>query len=131
MSHIFEVIPKEAKGVKRTAQVIEPLQVIPKSSTASTRAKVSIRLGVGVMPPHYRCVDRLLPLSTVHLSPSTHVCTSSPLSGFQSHHRKMNFNPTSCLVARNSAKSRKILVQKRRRMYPDGGFQAILESPME
>jgi hypothetical protein len=38
------------------------------------------------------------------------------------------------LVARNSANSQKSpdrFMQKRRRMYPHGGFQAILESPME
>jgi hypothetical protein len=49
------------------------------------------------------------------------MCQPEPFIRFQSHH-EMNFNPTSCSVARNSAKSRESLthfMQKRRRILED------------
>jgi hypothetical protein len=84
MSPIFEVIP-ETKTVKRTAQVVnEPLQVIPEEEELNLEVKHVSKSEhpsrAGVMPHYRRCVGRLLPslyLSTEHLSPPTHVCTSS------------------------------------------------------
>ena len=139
MSPIFQVIPDEAKSVKQTARVIEPLQVIPEDEELELKAE---HVSKSEHPNRSRhattlSMHRRLPATIVHRpsSESFNRCVYQfPFIHFPKPSRNEIFNPTSCLVARNSAKSRKSpdpLVQKRRRMYPHGGFQAILESPME
>jgi hypothetical protein len=145
MSPIFEVIP-EAKTVKRTAQVVnEPLQVIPEEEELNLEVK---HVSKSEHPSPGRSHATL---SAMRRSPATvtllvhRTSESSNPCVYQfrllypfpkNHHCEITFNPTFCYscLARNSAKSRKSpdpLVQKRRRMYPHGGFHAILESPME
>ena len=72
-----QVIPKEAKGVKRTAQVTEPLQVIPEDEELEVK---HVKMTV-----HVR--------ATEHPSYATRAARKSPAPIAHVHHPSESFNP--------------------------------------
>jgi len=115
-----QVIPGEAKGVKRPARVTEPLQVIPEDEELEVKhVKTTVHVQATEHPSYATRAARKSPARTVlllvhHPSESFNPsCAPVPLYPFPKPSR-MNFIPTTFLV-RNSAKGWKTdpLVQKR------------------
>jgi hypothetical protein len=99
MSPIFQAIPDEAKCVKRTTQVIEPLQVIPEDEELDLKVE-HVSKSEHLTQSHATLSTRRFPTTVVHHHPSSeslNPCVYQfPFIRFPKSSQNEFFNPTSC-----------------------------------